>query len=149
MINKNSNILNVILKIIEYLTLLIIGGSIYVGIEMLWRGHSHISMFFVGGLALICVGLLNEVLPHDTPFWKQIIYGDLIVLTIEFVSGIFLNIGLGLNVWDYSDMPFNIAGQICLPFALLWMPLVAIAIILDDYIKFLFFGGRKPSYRWI
>ena len=27
---------------------------------------------------------------------------------------------MGWNVWDYSDMPLNLYGQICLPFTGLW-----------------------------
>ena len=35
---------------LKLLVLAVIGGAIYVGIEMLWRGHSHPSMFILGGL---------------------------------------------------------------------------------------------------
>ena len=34
--------------IIEYLFLLVLGGSIYYGIEMMWRGRSHPAMILVG-----------------------------------------------------------------------------------------------------
>ena len=134
--------------IMEYLFLLILGGAIYYGLECLWRGHSHPSMFFVGGLCFILIGLINEVMPWDTPFWKQVLFGELIVLFIEFSSGCILNLWFKLDVWDYSDMPFNILGQICLPFALLWIPIVAFAIVLDDWVKYLLFHGEKPRYKW-
>ena len=147
--NDNSKLLNSFLKTLEYLTLLVIGGTIYVGLENLWRGYSHISMFFVGGFCFILIGLINEVYPWDMPFWKQVLIGDVMVLMVEFTSGVILNIILKLNVWDYSDLPFNILGQICLPFAILWLPIVAIGIVLDDYIRYLFFNEPKPKYKWI
>lgn len=134
--------------IIEYLFLLVLGGSIYYGIELLWRGHSHISMFFVGGLCFIAIGLINEIFDWNMLFWYQLIIGDIIVLIIEFISGVYLNIYLGLAIWDYSNLPLNLYGQICIPFALLWLPVIAFAIVVDDWAKYLLFHGNKPRYRF-
>lgn len=145
MINKP---LKYLLYVFEYLFLLILGGAIYYGIEVLWRGYSHIAMFFVGGMCFILIGLINEVIDWNMVFWKQMIIGDLCVLTLEFAFGVIFNIILKQNIWDYSNLPFNLFGQICLPFAILWLPIVAIAIVLDDWIKFLFFHGKKPQYRF-
>lgn len=44
----------------------------------------------------------------------------IIITLLEFVFGIIFNIFLGMNVWDYSNVPLNIMGQICLPFSLIW-----------------------------
>ena len=54
---------------------------------------------------------------------------------------------LHLNVWDYSNMPLNVLGQICLPFSLLWVIIAIGAIILDDYIRYCFFDEEKPRYK--
>ena len=140
--------LKYLLYVFEYLFLLILGGAIYYGIEVLWRGYSHVAMFFVGGMCFILIGLINEVIDWNMVFWKQMIIGDLCVLTLEFAFGVIFNIILKQNIWDYSNLPFNLFGQICLPFAILWLPIVAIAIVLDDWIKFLFFHGKKPQYRF-
>lgn len=145
MINKP---LKYLLYVFEYLFLLILGGAIYYGIEVLWRGYSHVAMFFVGGMCFILIGLINEVIDWNMVFWKQMIIGDLCVLTLEFAFGVIFNIILKQNIWDYSNLSFNLFGQICLPFAILWLPIVAIAIVLDDWIKFLFFHGKKPQYRF-
>lgn len=145
MINKP---LKYLLYVFEYLFLLILGGAIYYGIEVLWRGYSHVAMFFVGGMCFILIGLINEVIDWNMVFWKQMIIGDLCVLTLEFAFGVIFNIILKQNIWDYSNLPFNLFGQICLPFAILWLPIVAIAIVLDDWIKFLFFHGKRPQYRF-
>ena len=144
MISKAQSVL---FYIIEYAFLLILGGSIYYGIEIAFRGHSHITMFLVGGICFIFIGLINEVIDWNMAFFLQMILGDIIVLIVEFVSGVYLNIYLQLGIWDYSNMPFNLMGQICLPFALLWLPIIAIAIVLDDWVKYLLFHGNKPSYH--
>ena len=97
---------------------------------------------------LLLSGLINEILSMDTPIWLQAIIGSCIVTTGEFISGCILNLWLGLGIWDYSNMPFNLLGQICLPFSLLWVILSACAIVIDDYERYWFFGEEKPYYRW-
>lgn len=136
-------------KLIEYFILLVVGGSIYVTMEILFRGYSHISMFIVGGLCLCLIGVLNEFYKWDMYIEWQVLIGVGIILTLEFVSGCIVNLWLDLNVWDYSNMPLNLLGQICLPFALLWIPLAFLAILLDDYLRYNWFGEEKPRYRSI
>lgn len=46
--------------------LALIGGSIYVFIELVWRGYSHISMFILGGVCFVIIGLINELFPWDS-----------------------------------------------------------------------------------
>lgn len=135
------------IKILKYIFLLLIGGLIYYTIEILFRGYSHYSMIILGGVCFILIGLINEILPWDMYIEKQILIGTISVVVLEFVAGCILNLWLGLNVWDYSDMPFNLLGQICLPFAIIWIPLVLIAIILDDNIRYYFFNEEKPRYK--
>lgn len=112
----------------------VIFGFLYICLELLYRGHTHISMFFVGGLCGVLIGLINDNTP-DMPLFYQCILGTTIVTLIEFISGCYLNIYLGLGVWDYSHMPFNLLGQVCLPFSIIWMFLSIPVIYLDDYLK--------------
>lgn len=128
--------------------LFVVGGAIYIVIEMLWRGYSHWAMFFVGGLCFLLVGEINEVIPWEMAFWKQMLIGGAVVTTVELFSGIILNLVLKWHVWDYSKMPFNFLGQICLPFTLAWIGLSAVAIVLDDYLRYWLFGEEKPHYKW-
>ena len=67
----------------------------------------------------------------------------------EFAAGCVLNLWLGLGVWDYTDMPFNLMGQICLPFSAAWIVVSAAAILLDDWLRWQLYGEDKPHYRWI
>ena len=128
--------------------LFVVGGAIYIVIEMLWRGYSHWAMFFVGGLCFLLVGEINEVIPWEMAFWKQMLIGGAVVTTVELCSGIILNLVLKWHVWDYSKMPFNFLGQICLPFTLAWIGLSAVAIVLDDYLRYLWFDEEYPHYTW-
>ena len=135
------------MRALRPLVLIGIGGLLYVLIEILFRGHSHWTMFCVGGLCFWLIGLINEIIPWEMPLWKQCIIGATIVTAVEFLSGCIINLWLGWNVWDYSNMPLNFLGQVCLPFSLLWVLLSAVAIVLDDYLRYWIYGEEKPHYK--
>lgn len=109
-------------------------GVSYVFLEVFYRGHSDISMFFVGGLCGLLIGLINEITPK-MPVLLQMLLGSVIVTFIEFVTGYILNIKLGLHIWDYSNLRFNILGQVSLLFSTLWFLLSYVVIWLDDKIR--------------
>ena len=133
-------------KSCKYLILFLIGAFAYCGIEIIWRGYTHWTMGVVGGFCFIMCGLLNEHIGWDTPLPLQMLIGCLIITGTELIAGVVLNIWLGLNIWDYSNMPLNLWGQICLPFSGLWFLLSAVAIILDDELRYNMFGEEKPHY---
>lgn len=66
---------------------------------------------------------------------------------LEFFTGVLVNIILGWNVWDYSNLKWNLCSQIAPQFVLLWIPLVFLAIVVDDVIRWKFFGEEKPRYK--
>ena len=127
--------------------LFIVGGSAYVIIELLWRGHTHWSMAIAGGLCFIIVGGINELFSWSMPLILQGAIGSAAITVVEFIFGLVFNIWLDLNVWDYSNMPLNIMGQICVPFMLLWIPLSIVAIVLDDWLRYWWFGEERPRYK--
>lgn len=79
--------------------------------------------------------------------WIQCLIGGCLITFYEFITGVILNVCLHMGIWDYSHMPFNILGQICLPFTLIWCVLSLIGIILDDYLRYWWFGEEKPRYK--
>ena len=124
--------------LIKELILLIIFGITYCGIEILYRGRTHISMLFVGGLCAVLIGMINEITPKMNIFLQMFI-GAVIVTIIEFFSGYIINIMLGLNVWDYSNLMFNYKGQISLLFTIIWFFLSVPVIYLDDKLRKILF----------
>lgn len=135
-------------QVAKYAFLLTVGGTVYVICELLYRGHSHWTMFLAGGICFILCGLLNEVIPWEMPLWEQMLICTLLITGVELVTGVILNLYLGLGIWDYSNVPSNVLGQICLPFCGLWFLISLPAIILDDYLRYWFFGEEKPHYTW-
>jgi len=133
-------------KFLRMTTLWLWGGFIYYVIEILWRGYSHPSMFVVGGLCFLLLGGINYYLPWRMGLVYQALLGGVIITAAEFISGLILNIWLGLNIWDYSDAPLNLMGQICLPYVFAWIGLSVVGIYLDDYLRWKLYGEQKPKY---
>lgn len=120
--------------------LFLIGGRLYTWIEIIWRGWTHWTMFYMGGGCFVIMGLINEhMLPWSMPLLWQAVLSACIITVLEFIVGCIVNLWLGWQVWDYSDLPFNLLGQICLYYFLLWIPISAAGIILDDWIRYLFY----------
>ena len=133
-------------NILKHTFLFLVGGTLYFFIEILFRGFSHPSMFVCGGICFVLVGLLDEFKSVKIPLIWQMLLSSLIITSVEFITGLIVNIWLGLNVWDYSSRPFNILGQICLLYSLLWFFLSYAAIILDNYLRYKFFGQKLSKY---
>lgn len=132
----------------KYPVLFFIGGAAYYGVELLFRGYSHPTMFALGGLCFLLCGMVNEHLSWEMPFVLQQAIGALLITALELAFGVVLNRILGLNIWDYSDLPLNFLGQICLPFTAAWFLLAAVAILLDDYLRHWLWHEEMPHYRF-
>ena len=136
------------MKIWRHLVIFYIGGMLYTGVELLWRGWSHSSMFLLGGFCFWMIGQLNARFPHLSVL-GQMVLATALVVGAELVSGVILNRWLGLAIWDYSAVPFQFIGQICLPYALLWFPLTGVALFAEDELRKQLFAQPKPQYRWV
>ena len=143
-------------RVLKVLTIWFLMGMVYFVIEGIWRipkgGDANISMLFVGGLCGLLIGSINQIPKfYNMSVFKQSLIGTGIVLVIEYTAGYILNIKMGLDIWDYSNMFFNINGQICLEFGLLWLLIMPAAIWLEDFIRFKFWNegaeyGIKDVY---
>ena len=107
------------MRFFKAIVLFFIGGTGYVGLEFLWRGWSHFSMFLAGGTCFLLLGRLNDTRPR-LPFVLRGIVGAGVITMIELLAGLIFNRDYG--VWDYRHLPLNFHGQICLRFFLLWIP---------------------------
>lgn len=133
-------------ELIKIIVLFLIGGFTYCEIEILWRGYTHWTMGVLGGFCFVIIGGLNNYIPWNMKLWKQAITGSLVVTGCELIFGIILNLFLELHIWDYSNMPFNLLGQICLPFTVLWFFLSIVCIFVDDWLRYILFHEDKPKY---
>ena len=111
----------------KYGLLFILGAVGYAAIEIIWRGRTHWSMMIAGGLCFILFSMVAEMLNGKSLLVKAAVCA-VGVTAIEFIFGVVFNIWLKMGVWDYSNVPFNIMGQICPMFSILWVG-VAIAFL--------------------
>lgn len=135
-----------LLAIFKKLYIFITGAFVYCTIEILSRGFTHWSMAIAGG---VCLMLLYEVFTRMSilPMWKKCLLGSLIITALEFIAGDIVNITLGMKVWDYSELPFNLFGQVCLPFTLVWFFLCIPAKMICDGLNKFAFNHSKHSRR--
>ena len=145
--------MNLLKTLSKHLILFLIGGTTYYLIETIFKQivhgcGSHWTMFVLGGICFVAIGLINELFTYDMSLIKQCIIGCILVTILELITGIIVNLQFGLNVWNYSDMPYNFMGQICLTFSLIWLGLSLVCIVVDDYLRYWLFKEEKPHYRW-
>lgn len=60
--------------------------------------------------------------------WMLLIWGGLAATAVEFAYHWACEALLGVWFWDYSQVPGNLAGRVCIPFTLAWGALTAGAV---------------------
>ena len=118
----------------RYALCFIIGAVGYAIIELLWRGRTHWSMMIAGGICFTMFAVISRLLKGRNIFIKAAVCA-LVVTAIELIFGLIFNIWLELNVWDYSNQPYNLLGQICPLFSLMWGMVALITLPLADVIN--------------
>lgn len=97
-----------------------IGACGYGLLEILWRGYTHWSMLWAGGIAFLGLSSIAEK-RKKAGLFACAVMGSAFITTIELLFGVLFNVILKKNVWDYSKLPFNIGGQVCLLYSFLWL----------------------------
>lgn len=105
----------------KYIIIFGLGAFIYGAIEVIVRGYTHWTMALTGGAVMALFMLINR--SRDVNILLRCLLGALVITSLEFAVGAVVNLGLGWEVWDYSEKPFNIMGQICPLFTLGWFAL--------------------------
>lgn len=143
-INDNKRNEDLFMKLSQGFFAFLMGYFIYSLIEIINRGYTHWTMALTGGAALTILYYINS--RKTMTLIKSCILGSVIITLIELLVGIFANIIMGWNVWDYSDVPMNLLGQICIPFSALWFFLCIPAYYLCHAIRKKFtFSNTSPN----
>lgn len=106
------------MKLSQGIIAFMMGYFIYSMIEIINRGYTHWTMALTGGIVLTILYAVNS--RRTMTLIKSCFVGAVIITFIEFTVGVFVNLVMGWNVWDYSMVPMNFLGQICLPFSGIW-----------------------------
>lgn len=128
-------------KGLQFLFCFTLGGIIYPLIEILWRGYTHFSMAVVGGVCFAFIYFIHTRYAHLSALIRSF-FCCVGISIAEFFSGIFLNLILRLDVWDYSSELFNLYGQICLSYCIVWFLLSLACAPLCSFLKKIFIKIR-------
>ena len=106
------------MKYAQYMFTFLMGYFLYAFVEVVSRGYTHWTMCLTGGAALTMLYFISRS-PAMTLI-RCCIIGAAAITAI---------------VWDYSDQPLNVLGQICPLFTVLWGILCIPAFFLCQMIR--------------
>lgn len=130
----------------EYECVFFTGGILYTLIEMLWRGYSHWSMTIAGGVCMVLVHFVSDAVGRRRgmkAFILKCLISTIAITAVELAFGVVFNLVLKMDIWDYSDKPGNILGQICPAYCGAWLMLSAAALKLSDGVRTVFKAIKK------
>lgn len=128
------------------------GGAVYYLMEVAFKtatGHPeriHWTMLVLAIILSMVLERCGSEFPWEWTLPLQALICTVAITATELVAGLVLNIWLGLDVWDYSTLPFNFMGQICLWYSMLWFVLSLIFIPVFDWLRYAVKGGDRPRY---
>lgn len=129
-------------KFSYYVILFGLGAFGYGLIEILWRSHTHPTMFLAGGISFVVLAIIETRL-KKLKFFYRVLAGGLFITFIELVFGLIFNIWLNQAVWNYSSLQFNLFGQVSLLYTVFWCFLSVPMLILTEFIKSKVFGQNQ------
>lgn len=107
-----------------------IGSFAGVILEMLWcylqKGHIESRQGLIYGPFNILYGLGAVALSYflyrfrNHSDWVSFLGGFVVGSVLEYICSWGQEFTLGVRAWDYSHLPFNINGRICLYYSLMW-----------------------------
>jgi uncharacterized membrane protein len=130
------------MKISQYIFSFLMGFFLYSLIEIVNRGYTHWTMSLTGGAILAMLYGINS--RSAMTLIRSCFAGALLITAVEFAVGVFDNLIMHWNVWDYSDLPLNFMGQICLFFSFYWFVLCIPAYYLCRLMRLRFSAPHKP-----
>lgn len=134
------------MKYLRQLVLFIVGFCIYITIEVCYRGYSYPLMGLCGGIILLMIDCINEKISWDMDILLQGCIGSAIATLFELIIGSICLIYDFELMWDYTNVPFNFNGIICLPFSLIWIGISILGIFIADAINYYVFEILPVPY---
>ena len=122
------------------------GAVGYPLLELLWRGESHVLMALAGGVCFLAIYAI-ALLPRRLSIWLKCLVGALVITSVELAIGLIANLKFGMDIWDYSHLPFNFKGQICLLFSGIWFLICIPVTLLCGWLRRSFV--RADRRHWV
>ena len=103
----------------------------------------------VGGISFLLFDQINNIISWNLDLILQGCIGSAIVTGFELIIGEGLKILNQTPMWDYSNMPLNYDGVICLPFSIVWIFITILGILVADAYNYYLFREEPRPYYWI
>ena len=132
--------------ILRNIILFLIGFCAYITIEVLYRGFSYPLMGLCAGIAIVILDKINDLISWNVDVLWQCLFGALLITLMELIIGKMFLAGYLPVMWDYSSVPLNYQGIVCVPFSVVWMALSFVAIIVADAINYYVFKEKPVPY---
>lgn len=132
--------------ILKNTILFLIGFCVYITIEVLYRGFSYPLMGLCAGIAIVILDKINDLISWNVDILWQCLFGALLITLMELIIGKMFLAGYLPVMWDYSSVPLNYQGIVCVPFSIVWMALSFVAIIVADAINYYVFKEKPVPY---
>ncbi len=104
-----------------------LGEVMYGAIRAGWNGHWNLHgrsspwmMLDYGLMGLVLMPMAVRLKQAHLSLPARAFAYMLVIYAVEYVSGIFFTNVLGLHVWSYEGIPYNLHGQIMLYSAPVW-----------------------------
>lgn len=134
-------------KILKNIVLFFAGFCVYLAIEIMYRNETYFYSGLMGGMALVVIDKLNDRISWDMDLLLQGVIGSCVVTFMELVIGLSMLRFQSMPVmWDYSNIPLNYCGIICLPFSLAWIFLSFVGVFFADAINYYVFEEMPVPY---
>ena len=122
-----------------------VGAVGYPMLELIWRGETHVLMSLAGGVCLLAIYAISR-LPRRLTLPAKALFGAAVITSVELAIGLVANRGLGMDIWDYSHLPLNFMGQICLLFSVVWFLLCLMLLPLCSRLRASFDSAERQSW---
>lgn len=137
----------ILYQIAKFYVLFSVGFCTYSIIEVLFRGYTYFAMGVAGGVIFVILDQINNFISWKLDLLLQGCIGSLTITALEFVIGSLCLMYGWPRMWDYSSMPLNYNGIICVPFSLVWIMVSIAGIILADCINYYLLDEEQhPQY---
>ena len=107
-------------------------GSLLAG-DIKLTGQTYLWMFPIYGLAIFLEPIHNKI--REWPVLLRGLLYTLLIFSIEYLTGWFLQITIGLCPWDYSNTRFSLNGLIRLDYAPAWFTAGILFEKLHDFLN--------------
>lgn len=134
-------------RITEALFFICFGGSVYYGLEVIFRGFSHYSMFLCGGISFYLISRLNRRYSSSLHLITRMILCTFLILFMELLFGLVFNLFLHRQVWDYSSHYYHWKGQICLTYAIVWFFISCPVLYLESFFRRWLFSSDPSTLQ--